>query len=66
MPFRPAYSICPAALALGYRPAGTYAETVGEELDWLVREHAKLDLTDFDDAFDYAAEDRYLARQPDA
>jgi nucleoside-diphosphate-sugar epimerase len=53
-----------AALALGYSPAGTYAETVGEELDWLVREHATLDLIDFEDAFDYAAEDAWLASQP--
>jgi nucleoside-diphosphate-sugar epimerase len=49
-----------AALELGYRPAGTYAETVGDEIDWLVREHGSLDLSEFDDAFDYAAEDAYL------
>ncbi|HEX4058248.1 MAG TPA: NAD(P)H-binding protein [Galbitalea sp.] len=53
-----------AALALGYTPAGTYAETVGAEIDWLVREHDTLDLSDFDDAFDYAAEDEYLASEP--
>jgi hypothetical protein len=50
-----------AALALGYTPAGTYGKTVVDEFDWLVREHASLDLSDFDDAFDYAAEDAYLA-----
>jgi nucleoside-diphosphate-sugar epimerase len=51
-----------AALALGYEPAGTYAETVVHELDWLVRDHGSLDLSEFDDAFDYAAEDAWLAK----
>jgi nucleoside-diphosphate-sugar epimerase len=53
-----------AALALGYQPAGTYAETVGAELDWLVSEHDRLDLSDFDELFDYAAEDAYLGDHP--
>jgi nucleoside-diphosphate-sugar epimerase len=49
-----------AALALGYRPAGTYAELVAEELDWLVANCGALDLSEFDDRFDYAAEDAFL------
>jgi nucleoside-diphosphate-sugar epimerase len=60
-----------AATALGYRPAGTYATTVVEELDWLVaatRDPAMAwALPAMNDPFfsrllDYAAEDRYLAR----
>lgn len=40
-----------AALQAGYEPVGTYAETVVEEIDWLVREHRRdrldrLDLLD--------------------
>jgi len=54
-----------AALALGYRPAGTYAELVGEELDWLIANRAVLDLSEFDNGFDYVAEDAYLASHPD-
>ncbi|MFI6597214.1 NAD-dependent epimerase/dehydratase family protein [Nonomuraea sp. NPDC050536] len=55
-----------AALALGYRPAGSYAETVAAGLDWLVslaRGGADPAAGDpyFDGFFDYAAEDAYLA-----
>ena len=50
-----------AATALGYRAVGSYAETIGEEIDWLVAEHPSLDLTDFAAQFDYAREDAYLA-----
>jgi nucleoside-diphosphate-sugar epimerase len=60
-----------ACYALGYEPAGDYATTVAEELDWLTAiavrsvEGAALpayaDSDFFDDLFDYAAEDRYLA-----
>jgi len=56
-----------AAEALGYRPVGTYAETVTQELDWLVsiaRDTASAsavpDVADpyWAPLFDYAAEDR--------
>jgi nucleoside-diphosphate-sugar epimerase len=52
-----------AAAALGYVPAGDYASTVAEEVDWLVS--AEL-LPAADDPFfapflDYAAEDRFMA-----
>jgi hypothetical protein len=60
-----------AAASLGYVPAGDYAATVTEEVEWLVsavrgEEGAEL-LPRPDDEFfapmlDYAAEDRYLAR----
>lgn len=50
------------ASALGYRAAGGYAELVGEEIDWLIANRAALDLSEFDDNFDYAAEDEYLGR----
>jgi nucleoside-diphosphate-sugar epimerase len=59
---------CSAASALGYEPVGSYADTVGEAIDWLV------DLAPEDwrkafpvlasyptDLFDYTAEDRFLA-----
>ncbi len=58
-----------AAAALGYRPVGTYGETVAAEVDWLVRlastGHPRWALPAADDPFfarlfDYAAEDRYL------
>jgi len=42
-----------AATELGYVPAGDYAATVPEMVDWLVAEPPPLD-------FDYAAEDSYL------
>ena len=48
-----------AAAALGYEPAGDYAATVTEEIDWLVRERPPLDES-FAGAFDYAAEDARL------
>lgn len=58
-----------AAAELGYVPAGDYATTVAEEVDWLVAaahgdEHealARLDDEFFAPLFDYEAEDRYLA-----
>lgn len=58
-----------AAMALGYEPAGDYATTVAEEIDWLVRAAHGDDPGDFlaeaDEMFahyvDYAAEDAYLA-----
>jgi nucleoside-diphosphate-sugar epimerase len=64
-----------AALELGYEPVGTYAETVVEEIDWLVSQHRQRlgsgsgwPLPAADDPFfapllDYAAEDRVLAIQ---
>ncbi len=59
-----------AASQLGYVPAGDYATTVAEEIDWLVAAHHAGDpegvLPRPDDSFfarflDYAAEDRWLA-----
>lgn len=56
-----------ASLDLGYVPAGSYAQTVPAELDWLV-EVARAGLApSTDDPFfapllDYAAEDQYLSR----
>ncbi len=59
-----------AAAELGYTPAGDYAATVTDEIDWLVRVSATGSVADlvpgFDAAYfepmlDYAAEDRYLA-----
>jgi nucleoside-diphosphate-sugar epimerase len=59
-----------AALGLGYRPAGSYADTVLEELDWLVTacrdRRADWALPAADDPFfaplmNYGAEDRLLA-----
>jgi nucleoside-diphosphate-sugar epimerase len=59
-----------AAQMLGYRPVGTYAETVSQELDWLVyaaRDSGcawaipdKADRS-WADMFEYAAEDRAVA-----
>lgn len=59
-----------AARQLGYEPVGTYAQTVTEELDWLiasVRDPARSWALPgphdpfFDGLFDYAGEDRYTA-----
>lgn len=56
-----------AADALGYRPAGDYAQTVAAEIDWLTGAVAAsgriagMDAAFFGEFFDYAAEDRYLA-----
>ena len=56
-----------AAADLGYRPAGDYATTVAEEVDWLVAEARgggsvpRLDDPFFAPLLDYAAEDRWLA-----
>ncbi|WP_240643834.1 hypothetical protein [Antribacter gilvus] len=58
-----------AARSLGYVPAGTYAETVRETVDWLVRTQAEqraLDHPFFGGRFDYAAEDLYLAARASA
>src|SRR5207237_9777840 len=48
-----------AAAELGYEPAGDYATTVAEEVEWLV-ENRQPDDEFFAPYFDYAAEDRYL------
>jgi nucleoside-diphosphate-sugar epimerase len=62
-----------AALALGYSPVGTYAETVVDEADWLVaaarggEDAPRLPGEDdefFAGLFDYAAEDSFLDAQP--
>jgi nucleoside-diphosphate-sugar epimerase len=50
-----------AATALGYVPAGTYAETVAAEIDWLTTAGGPADTEYFAPLFDYAAEDAYLA-----
>jgi nucleoside-diphosphate-sugar epimerase len=58
-----------AALSLGYTPAGDYATTVADEVDWLVSISEKgpsaelppdVDGEYFTSMFDYGAEDRYL------
>ncbi len=58
------------ATALGYRPVGTYAATVRDEVDWLVEMAARRGLDGviapderpyFERFFDYAREDAYLA-----
>nr|WP_193571179.1 NAD-dependent epimerase/dehydratase family protein [Diaminobutyricibacter tongyongensis] len=54
-----------ASVELGYRPVGTYAETIGAELEWLLAsERHRPGASDPHVArwTDYAAEDRYLAR----
>jgi nucleoside-diphosphate-sugar epimerase len=57
-----------ASLELGYEPAGSYAETIGDEIDWLVAAASeggnglsRIDHGYFEPMFDYEAEDRYLA-----
>jgi hypothetical protein len=57
-----------AARQLGYVAAGSYAELVGETVDWLVAATRNRDwrevMRDFhylEPLFDYAAEDAYLA-----
>ena len=56
-----------ASLELGYEPAGDYATTVADEVDWLVAAlrsgESVPGLADpfFEPMLDYAAEDRYLA-----
>jgi nucleoside-diphosphate-sugar epimerase len=55
-----------ASLQLGYVPVGTYAETVGEAIEYLVNAHRTgVVPASFDTLFltysDYAAEDAYLA-----
>jgi nucleoside-diphosphate-sugar epimerase len=55
-----------AAAALGYQPAGDYAATVVEEIDWLVTAAESRPSPDdpfFAPLIDYAAEDRYLAER---
>jgi nucleoside-diphosphate-sugar epimerase len=52
-----------AAAELGYAPAGDYAATVVEEVDWLVASPDVRPPPDdpfFEPLLDYAAEDRYL------
>ena len=49
-----------AAAELGYVPAGDYATTVAEEIDWLVESGRPTDEEFFESSFDYAAEDCYL------
>ena len=60
-----------AATALGYYPAGSYAKTVSEEIDWLRSAAREPSLAwavpgandpFFAPLLDYAAEDRYLAQ----
>jgi hypothetical protein len=61
-----------AAAELGYTPVGDYADTVADEVDWLVAESRSthdgtalpdgLDEEFFTGAFDYAAEDAYRDR----
>ncbi|HEX5403332.1 MAG TPA: NAD-dependent epimerase/dehydratase family protein [Pseudonocardiaceae bacterium] len=51
-----------AAIALGYRPAGDFATTVADEIDWLV---STGQVPGMDEYFDYAAEDAYLADHPE-
>lgn len=62
-----------ASLALGYRPAGGYAETVAAEVDWLADAYRAGDpgrvLPGPGDGFfarflDYGTEDAYLATRP--
>jgi nucleoside-diphosphate-sugar epimerase len=57
-----------AAAELGYVPAGDYATTVAEEIDWLVASGGEgcLDEEFFAPLFDYAAEDRHLESTGDA
>ena len=50
-----------AAVELGYAPAGDYASTVADEVEWLVAGHGEGRLTFDSEPFDYAAEDAYLA-----
>ena len=56
-----------AAVALGYQPAGDYASTIADELDWLVtsaQSGAAPDLAGYlPSMFDYAIEDKHLARR---
>ena len=55
-----------AAVDLGYTPAGDYASTVTDEVEWLVSlaeaaDPTSLDPQYFRSMFDYEAEDHYLA-----
>ena len=53
-----------ASAELGYRPVGTYAETVTAELDWLLaseRHRPRASDPSFARFTDYATEERYLA-----
>lgn len=52
-----------AAVELGYQPAGSFAATVTEEIDWLLNEPERRPASDdpfFAPFLDYEAEDRYL------
>ena len=50
-----------AAVELGYEPAGDYATTVADEVQWLVCEGPPIDDEFFAPYLDYESEDRYLA-----
>ncbi|WP_345764530.1 NAD-dependent epimerase/dehydratase family protein [Diaminobutyricibacter sp. McL0608] len=53
-----------ASAALGYRPVGTFAKTVGAEIDWLVASKANRPAASdeyFEHLTDYTREDRFLA-----
>jgi hypothetical protein len=60
-----------AAGRLGYRPAGDYAATVRQEVDWLAglaqvgapALGAAFEAAAFSSMFDYGKEDRYLSRR---
>jgi hypothetical protein len=57
-----------ASLNLGYIPAGTYAQTVTAEIDWLVDSYRAGHAPTMNDPFfapllDYAAEDVYLSHR---
>lgn len=52
-----------AAVALGYSPVGSFAQTIGPALDWIAAQpRGRFDADpSFEGFFDYAAEDRFLA-----
>lgn len=53
-----------ASLELGYRPVGSYAQTIGAEIDWLLRSFSNRHLAGdryFDFFTNYGPEDAYLA-----
>lgn len=56
-----------ASVALGYRPVGSYAQTVGVELDWLLDDPAHRPADDdprLARFTDYAADDAFLRAHP--
>lgn len=55
-----------ASLALGYTPVGTYAQTIGEQLDWLIETPEARPASDdpfFAELVNYSHEDAYLETQ---